>query len=124
MKQSLVILALGIVFCFGSVQDVKALDGLPGFFLEKICAISTADSGETSAFDMACTMYIGGVVNGYTAAILKAGIKDDLCTPANSHNEQWTLVVKKFFRDNPDRLNELATVLILDALKEEFPCTN
>ena len=102
MRKSLIGLMLGIVLCFGNVQEVKAVDGMDGLLLAELCAASTADGQKTSSADMACTMFINGVVNGYSIGLLTVGMKDDLCTPASSTGVQWALVVDKWFKENPE----------------------
>jgi hypothetical protein len=44
------------------------------------------------------------------------------CTPSNASTSQMVRVVVKYLRDNPDRLNMPASVLVTDAIRSSFPC--
>jgi hypothetical protein len=44
------------------------------------------------------------------------------CVPSNASTAQVVRVVVKYLRDNPERLNMPASVLITDAVRSSFPC--
>ena len=62
-----------------------------------------------------------GYVNGVADSMIYENI---FCTPSNSTHERFTLIVKKYLSEHPDKLHIHAGVLILDALKDAFPCQN
>ena len=46
----------------------------------------------------------------------------NICLPDSSTYGQVELVVKKYLADHPDKLHQDAVILVLEALKEAFPC--
>lgn len=44
------------------------------------------------------------------------------CPPSNASTEQAVRVVVKYLRENPERLNMPASVLVTDAIRSSFPC--
>ncbi len=45
-----------------------------------------------------------------------------VCLPPRSTVGQWKIVVFQYLRDNPEKLDENATQLTLNALSSAFPC--
>lgn len=54
--------------------------------------------------------------------VLSHGMMQLFCMPSNSTREQSALVVSKYLADNPDKLNLVASDLIVDALAKAWPC--
>lgn len=46
----------------------------------------------------------------------------NICDPEGSVGGQWARVVEKWLKEHPERLHEPAVFLIVDALREAFPC--
>ncbi|KAF3999187.1 Rap1a/Tai family immunity protein [Glaciimonas immobilis] len=44
------------------------------------------------------------------------------CSPANASSEQVVAIVKKYVNERPARWGEVASNLMIDALRESFPC--
>jgi Rap1a immunity proteins len=59
--------------------------------------------------------YCLGLMRGVTS------LSDSLCA-SNITLEQARLVVLKFLRDNPEKLNQSDVLLVKEALEKAFPC--
>lgn len=79
---------------------------LSGNQLHELCT-----KGET-----ACASYIMGSVD--TLLPLASGI----CAPSSANYRQYKDIVARFLMDRPERRHQLAPLLILDAMREAFPC--
>jgi|SRR5271166_6949664 len=93
---------------------VRAFDG------EKL---SSADAVEGSF----CMGYLlGSHDTDYMVQTLEEHEKITLmkhaCVPSNVSTAQVLRVVLKYLRDNPERLNMPAPVLVTDAIRSSFPC--
>lgn len=67
--------------------------------------------------------YMQGVATGTAATILSILYYEGIvCTPKKVTTEEFTSVIRKFLKDNPQRLHEQIYVLGADALLVAFPC--
>ena len=85
--------------------------------------LSSADAVEGTF----CVGYISGIHDmDYTVQMLEEHEKITLmkhaCPPSNVSTEQAVRVVVKYLRDNPERLNLPASVLVTGAVRTSFPC--
>lgn len=64
-----------------------------------------------------CLKYVTGFVDGYGYA---SG--SEICLPDDGTMGQYTLVVKRYLQDHPERLHLSAGRLLYDALRGAFPC--
>jgi Rap1a immunity proteins len=77
-----------------------------------------------------CWGYIAGVVDEYESNMLSGLLRKpqvipattNFCLPPGVDLEQLEKVVKKSLDDSPARLHMPASLLILSALAEAFPC--
>ena len=65
--------------------------------------------------------YQGGFCLGYIAGFAVAD--QATCYPNGATNMQGVLVVEKFLRDHPDRLQEDRSTLVRAALRQAWPCS-
>jgi hypothetical protein len=96
-----------------SIQ-VRILDG------EKVSSAEAVDAA-------ICVGYVWGVHDmEFTVQMLEEHQKVVLmhrsCTPSNSSTGQMVRVVVKYLRENHERLNMPAAVLVTDAIRSAFPC--
>ena len=74
----------------------------------------------------ACTNYIDGVLDALVAlqSAHPREIKSSVCAPSDSgiNPFQGARIVLKYLRDNPDKLHWTASVLVINALHDTFPC--
>jgi hypothetical protein len=63
-----------------------------------------------------------GLFNGYVAGVVDAGNEILFCTPDGVTAGQFTAVVTKYLKENPEKWNLGASSLVIDALKVAFPC--
>lgn len=113
--------------------------GTGGELLKRCNAIGTVHVGDTvTSLQLAdgvkdsnlCWGYIAGVVDEYESNMLSGLLKKpqvipataSFCLPPGVDLEQLEKVVKKSLDDNPARLHMPASLLILSALAEAFPC--
>jgi prolipoprotein diacylglyceryltransferase len=84
--------------------------------------LDACESQESVIRTGACSGYIGGFSAGYTWG----GARGDSCihfqTPDGITRKQLEKITITFLYENPARLYESASVLTMDAMKEEFPC--
>lgn len=69
-----------------------------------------------------CASYIGGVVDG---AALQAKITDEAlpyCGPGRLKYGQYVDVVTQYLNDHSEHLHQHASLLIMFALRDVFPC--
>jgi hypothetical protein len=113
--------------------------GTGGELLKRCNAIGTVHVGDTvTSLQFAdgvkdsnlCWGYIAGVVDEFEYNMLSGLLKKpqvnpatpNFCLPPAVDLEQLEKMVKKSLDDNPARLHMPASLLILDALAEAFPC--
>jgi len=66
-----------------------------------------------------------GLCVGYVTGVADSMIYENIfCTPSSSTHERFTLIVKNYLSEHPGKLHIHAGILVLDALKEAFPCQN
>ena len=121
MHKSLIGLVLGIILCFGSVQEVKARyeGALTGYDILEFCTMPK----KASYPEGVCLGFTNGVEEGYmVGAILHGVTKKSFCKPKGVTRGQLILIVVKYLKDNPERLHYQATQLILEAMTQAFPC--
>lgn len=85
--------------------------------------LSSADAAEGSF----CMGYLlGSHDTDYMVQTLeehgKITLMKHACVPSNVSTAQIIRVVVKYLRDNPERLNMPAPVLVTDAIRSSFPC--
>ena len=73
--------------------------------------------GEARFSDGVCMGLIKGFADGYSGSGAKS-----YCIPNKATNSQIQKVVVKYLDNHPARLHEWYGKLVLDAIKEAFPC--
>lgn len=58
--------------------------------------------------------YVTGINDGLEGLII--------CTPQQVTAGQLVSIVEKYLRDNPDKWNQVASIIVKDALVSAFPC--
>jgi hypothetical protein len=122
MKKIAIGLLLGVVLCLSSVQEARA--DILGTYLIESCESKSESSR------IFCLSFIHGAFVGYGWGTYKQALATDtyenpnvtICAPAESVAGQWERVVKKWLKEHPERLHEPAIILIVDAMRETFPC--
>jgi len=126
---------LFIIFflCFGNVQMV--FGGLTGNDLKELCVLEgvvTSNENERlvlKLLHLSCLNYVQGTINGWVAGMIM-GTRDEMadvnvggiCIPKSSTTEQWKSIVTKWLKGHPEKLHNSATLVIIQAIKEAFPC--
>jgi hypothetical protein len=115
---------LGIILCFGSVHDVKAFNS--GEDLLKFCEKKPNSTG-----DVGCHLYIKGLVEGFKQGELQRFMSmtgnyfaSELCIPEGVTFNQLTLIVVKYLKNHPEKLHEHPSDVVLNSVREAFPCRN
>jgi len=96
---------------WGFAGEARAMDGNG---LWDVCRFF-ADGSERPVGT--CLGYVIGVMD---SAVLWAD--QPYCTPRGSTNNQATLVVIKYLKNNPEKLHMEAVEIVLLALLDAFPC--
>ncbi len=86
-----------------------AVNAMSGFDLNKYCR----EYGEGGINAGACFGYSAGVVHASNGKH---------CVPENARNGNLGLVVFWYLRDHPTRLHRPASSLVLEAIRESYPC--
>jgi hypothetical protein len=81
---------------------------LHGWLLEK-------ENPNGSAFEF-------GLFSGYVAGVVDVGDGILFCTGPGVTAGQYNAVVAKYIKNNPEKWNKSADSLVVEALKEAFPC--
>ncbi len=98
----------------GAEKSNRAFTWYKGSPIVEIC-----DSKEIGKIRL-CEFFIIGVVTGFEQ--VKDNSAAPYCLPLSNTHLQITRVVIKYLRDNPGKLHLSSGFLILEALKETFPC--
>ncbi|MFH2045987.1 MAG: Rap1a/Tai family immunity protein [Pseudomonadota bacterium] len=71
-----------------------------------------------------CVGYLQGMadLNIIYSVVLKDKKEIFFCIPEGVSHEQKARVIVKYLRDHPNKLHEHECGLVLDALREAFPC--
>ena len=100
--------------------------------LENLCIAEkdkTSDKGTKEWLDVSCMLYIQGTILGWKAGMIMGG-RDDfadgniggICISKQSTANQWSDIVKNYLRMHPEKLQEPATIVVILAIEEAFPC--
>lgn len=65
-----------------------------------------------------------GLFNGYVAGVVDLGDEFLFCLTAGVTRGQYSAVVSKYLKNNPEKWNKAAETIVVNALKEAFPCEN
>ena len=112
-------IAVALVVLLGFILAFPHLSwALTGAELYKFCSGRSADG------TIACTAYVQGFIDGFLfgKGSEKMGVK--WCPPPTGiSGTQGRLMVEKYLRDQPRKLNLEAGLLVGDALLDAFPCS-
>jgi Rap1a immunity proteins len=103
-------------FYFLAVVNAGAAD-FTGSHLLRMC---TAPNESTN--DAMCIAYLGGFRDGITLGQLVQRHGTITCIPEVIDATQAKLIFEKYARDNPNELHKRASLMLLSALGQAFPC--
>jgi hypothetical protein len=63
-----------------------------------------------------------GLFKGYVNGVVDLGDNILFCTTTGVTRGQFTAVVAKYLKNNPEKWNTSADSIVVEALKEAFPC--
>jgi len=63
-----------------------------------------------------------GLFKGYVGGVVDLGNGILFCTTTGVTRGQFTAVVAKYLKNNPEKWNDSADSIVVDAMKEAFPC--
>lgn len=63
-----------------------------------------------------------GLFRGYVAGVVDLGDELLFCTGPGVTAGQYAAVVAKYLKNNPEKWNKSADSLVVEALREAFPC--
>lgn len=63
-----------------------------------------------------------GLFGGYIAGVVDTGNNYMFCTTPGVSRGQNSAIVAKYLRNNPEKWNMSAASLVVEAMKESFPC--
>ena len=109
------VVLVGIILAFP--HDSWALTGAE---LYKFCSGRSADG------TIACTAYVQGFIDGFIFGKGSEKMGVNWCPPGGPKGVSGTqsrLIVEKFLRDQPQKLNDEAGLLVGEALLDAFPCS-
>ena len=66
--------------------------------------------------------YHTGIFRGYVGGVVDIGNNILFCTGSGVTRGQYTAVVKKYIKNNPEKWNIGASSLVIEAMKQAFPC--
>ena len=71
-----------------------------------------------------CSGYVTGVIEGFFLAEAEQKVSSIMCIPRGVANSQATSIVIKYLRENPSSRHKSASLLVVLAISEAFPCNN
>lgn len=127
MKRCVTVMAVGALL-FSSAPSVGAADGNTllrncGMAIDHFDGVpSTAIPGvERAGYVLSCLSLLSGFRDGYAFGV-PAGQRGLICIPTPVPTSQLARVMVRYLRDNPTRLHDRDTALVLFALADSFPC--
>ena len=63
-----------------------------------------------------------GLYGGYVAGVVDAGNGILFCTTSGVNRGQNLAVIAKYLKNNPEKWSQSADVLLINAMKQAFPC--
>jgi hypothetical protein len=105
---------LGLAAAFVSLS-FSAAGQQTSIDLQGKCSGKQMDVGE-----MICQIYFTAFTE--TLIATNAAEQNGICFPAGASANQNRLVVEKYMAQHPEKLHEYAAILIVDSLREAFPC--
>jgi Rap1a immunity proteins len=125
-----------LVFCTLSIPAFSAnhLYNSGNDFLSECSGLDRANDSTLTNVEMAknmqCLSYVEGLIDGafYESVRTKADGKLKMgslpfCRPEGVNNLQLARVALKYVRDNPEKAHLTTAVLVFEALKNAFPCS-
>ena len=77
---------------------------------------------EVKALTISCVAFIRGVTETHTALVLKKKIEPIYCKPARISDGDIGRMYVKYAKKHPPRSNISESEILLEALKETYPC--
>lgn len=68
------------------------------------------------------SMFKAGLFKGYVGGVVDLGNGVLFCTTTGVTRGQFTAVAAKYLRNNPEKWNKSADSIVVEAMKEAFPC--
>jgi len=81
--------------------------------------LSNSETAKDFSFDQT---YGTGMFRGYVSGVVDAGNGSLFCTGTGVTRGQYTAVIIKYIKENPEQWNLSASELVTNALKKAFPC--
>jgi hypothetical protein len=66
--------------------------------------------------------YDTGIFRGYVSGVVDTGDGVLFCTGNGVTRGQYTAVVSKYIKNNPEKWNKGASYLVIEAMQQAFPC--
>lgn len=106
--RKIALLTSTILFCSNSHADFTTGNELQQW-------LSASESADESRYDT-------GLFRGYVSGVVDTGNDVLFCTTQGVNRGQYTAVVAKYIKNNPEKWNIGASSLVIDAMKQAFPC--
>jgi len=81
--------------------------------------LSNSETAEDFSYEKA---YGTGIFRGYVSGVVDVGDGRLFCTGKGVTRGQYTAVVIKYIKENPEQWNLSASELVINGLKKAFPC--
>jgi hypothetical protein len=110
-----------------AVLQLSAACAFAGSYLSGNDVLQMCQGIDTGQANATCTSWMAGFVTGDaigegSALARTKEIKSDWCTRPNVTVDQETRVIYRWLVDHPTVTDQMAAVLMHEALKESFPC--
>ena len=90
---------------------------------EELLKICKVDSNSSKSFNEGeCKVYIEGIYDAYVSFNKWGLIADTLCLTDGVSSTELVRASTKYMEDQPEKMNEDASGLVLNALADAFPC--
>ncbi len=106
--RKITLLTITILFCSNSHADFTTGNELQEW-------LSESEGGNESRYDT-------GLFRGYVSGVVDTGDDVLFCTTQGVNRGQYTAVVAKYIKSNPEKWNMGASLLVIEAMEKAFPC--
>lgn len=66
--------------------------------------------------------YHTGLFRGYVSGVVDTGNDILFCTGSGVTRGQYSAVIAKYIKNNPEKWNKSASSLVIEAMQQAFPC--
>ena len=116
-------LCVAALLCAATAHAYNGSTFIEGHELKQMCDGINDEGNATNTMSVGCAQFVIGV-HDTMSTLTFGGMLDKgfVCFPQEYSGPQLSLVVKNYLKENYDRLEDPANMLVAVAFVEAFPC--